>query len=137
MVEDKTINIILDALNARDLDWLKTQFQEINPAFDITTMTGAEILGEAMFQLNFEAIKERYGAESTIEEWRNPKYGYIFSGSANKFQALKSLECWLYQCSEGKVCNTELYKLFDTTVRVAFMKKIIEQVEGYNQTIWG
>jgi hypothetical protein len=67
-------------------------------------------------------VDARYG-DGEARKFRQLDYRYRETESVPLVQVLKSLQCWLYQCSEGNVPETELYKLFDTDVQVYLMNK--------------
>jgi hypothetical protein len=50
---------------------------------------------------------------------------------------LKSLRCWLYQCSEGQVVKEPLYRFFNDVVEPYLMSKIICALPEYEQAHWG
>lgn len=51
-------------------------------------------------------------------------------------QALKSLRCWLYQCSEGNVPEQPLFKALERYAGdLAF--HIVAELPGWNAAEWG
>ena len=95
-----------------------------------------ENLGQAMFQLNISGVEARYGTGEAAK-FRNLDYQYRMTQTVPLVQVLKSLQCWLYQCNEGDVPETELYGLFDTDVQLYLMDKIITALPEYQQAEWG
>lgn len=86
--------------------------------------TDEEIFAE-LRQMNVDALHERYddaedmyddlGYEDGHDIWE-PREMEIKQWH---YQLLKSLQCYIYQCSEGKVTDRELYKAIDEmSVRV-------------------
>jgi hypothetical protein len=72
--------------------------------------TFEEKLGNAMFELNCNAIDQRYG-DNQAKEFRDLKYSFraVYSGSS--YAAYDRLGEWLYQCAEGDVPESSaLYK---------------------------
>jgi hypothetical protein len=136
MVEDKTINYVVN--------WLRRQRDELNIIPDKLQKLGidtsipgwAEILGHEMFQLNIKAVDARYG-EGEAVRFRKLDYRFEQTEAVPLEQVLKSLHCWLYQCSEGDIPETELYKLFDTDVRLYLMSEITTQLPEYEKAYWG
>jgi hypothetical protein len=136
MVEDRTINYIVN--------WLRRQRDELHIIPDKLQKLGidtgipgwAEILGHEMFQLNIKAVDARYG-EGEAVRFRKLDYRFEHTEAVPLEQVLKSLRCWLYQCSEGDIPQTELYKLFDTDVRLYLMSEIISQIPEYEKAYWG
>src|SRR5918996_873872 len=135
MVADTTINNVLNWLwdeNIR-LSLIPRKLKELG--FDISKAGWEENLGQAMFQLNISGVETRYG-KGEAARFRDLDYQYRMSRSVPLVQVLKSLQCWLYQCCEGDVPETELYKLFDTVVRLYLMGAIIERLPEYEEAVW-
>ena len=62
-------------------------------------------LGRGLFTMNFSAMHHRYG------ELNDPSQ-YVFEDrAATPAEMWKACECFLYQCTEGDVPQTELYQL--------------------------
>ena len=131
LVEDVTINTVVNWL---DLElpnnyYLREELEKVGyMVYEI------ERLAKDMFQLNIEALNQRYGSSKCF---RNYPFTYKLSLSKSEIQVLKSLQCWLYQCSEGTVVNTKLYRLFDEIVKVYLMSKIIGKLPEYGIAKWG
>jgi hypothetical protein len=139
MVEDKTINYIIN--------WLGKELEQVYGTIIIrhklmelgidTSIAGwEEILGYEMFQLNIKAVDARYG-NGEAATFRKFDYRYEVTEPVSLVQVLKSLRCWLYQCSEGSVPEIELYQLFDTDVRLYLMSEITTQLPKYEKAYWG
>ena len=67
-------------------------------------------LAEALYELNVEALKQRYNDVKDMIvpfEFLGGTFGIGDSGLA---QFYKSLSCFLYQCCEGNVTELEFYK---------------------------
>ena len=88
-------------------------------------------IGQAMMDLNIMAVDYRYREknERTIHAY-DPE-------PCDIFQALKSLRCWLYQCSEGNIPEEEeLYKIMDDYAdRLAY--RIVSALPQYDAANWG
>jgi hypothetical protein len=71
-------------------------------------------LGRLLWAMNAEALRQRYQLEGTqeMEEYRRAceEYVYIEPNGVPGIQKYKSLRCFLYQCCEGNVPETELFK---------------------------
>lgn len=90
----------------------------------------ADVFGQEMLNMNAEAVNQRY-------DERNVMLGYRFQfRHVSIFQALKSLQCWLYQCSEGNVPDRESYKKF-RELESEIMDEIISGMKEYEQAEWG
>jgi hypothetical protein len=136
MVEDTTINIVVNWL-WRELDQfysIPNKLKELG--FDTTKPGWVRKLGKAMFQLNIDGVDARYGSGEAAK-FRKLDYEYQLAPPAPLAQVLKSLQCWLYQCNEGDVPETELYKLFDDDIRLFLMNIIIAASPEYRRAEWG
>ena len=114
MVEDKTINRVVTWLKREvatsrhfTLDCLAREY-----GVDLTSDNWDEKLAKAMFQLNCDGVNARYG-EGEAEKFRPLNFTYKPEGDTFRVQVLKSLQCWLYQCNEGEVPQTKLYRFFE------------------------
>lgn len=88
------------------------------------------ILGKSMLTMNREALTARYGDE--IEP-----FAYAFEPTrTDVFQALKSLDCFLYQCSEGDVPSKDLYKACEAFAD-GLRRMIVNDLPGYEKATWG
>ena len=73
-------------------------------------------------QMNVDALKERYDDYEEMIDDLGYKEGYdIWEPRENgtkqwHYQFLKSLQCYEYQCSEGKVPERELYRGIDRLI---------------------
>jgi hypothetical protein len=136
IVEDKTINNVVNWLR-REIDrlsFIPDKLQKLG--FDTTEDGWAERLGYAMFQLNINAVDARYGNRET-EKFRKLDYRYQVTVPVPLVPVLKSLQCWLYQCSGGAVPETEMYQLFDNEVQLYLMTEIIDTLPEYQNAVWG
>lgn len=93
------------------------------------------LLYNAMYRLNIEAYKKRYGDEDAPDE--NNLLPFYPCKDITDAQALKSLQCWKYQCTEGDIPETSvLYGLMD--VLEAILKDyIISEMPEYKSAVWG
>jgi hypothetical protein len=97
--------------------------------------TWEQELGQAMFQLNIDAVHDRYGAGEAAA-FRDLTYTYP-PAHGSEIQVLKSLWCWLYQCDEGQVGQQPVYRFFNDVVEQYLMSKIIHALPEYEQATWG
>jgi hypothetical protein len=136
MVQDATINNIVNWLR-REIDRLHVIPSKLKKLGIDTSAAGWErTLGQAMFLLNVNGVDDRYG-DGEARKFRQLDYRYRETESVPLVQILKSLQCWLYQCSEGNVPETELYTFFATDVQLYLMSKIIERLPEYQEAYWG
>jgi hypothetical protein len=89
-----------------------------------------------MFQLNIKAVDARYG-KGEAAKFRKLNYRYQVTEPVPLVQVVKSLRCWLYQCCEGDVPETELYQLFDDDIRLYLLNKIVTELPEYEEAYWG
>jgi hypothetical protein len=104
IVGDQTINRIVSHLKLnRDLEWLRTEFCEAARA-----TSDAEI-GAALFKMNCEAVEARYGVGEAAK-FRDLDYQFRREPASARevYDEIKTLD---YQCSEGDVPETALFKL--------------------------
>jgi hypothetical protein len=136
MVRDETINRVITWLSSEltRSEWLKRKVKD-ELRLDTCKPNWEEILGFVMFQLNIDGVNERYG-DGDAQKFRKLNYHYA-PAHCSKIQALKSLQCWLYQCMEGEVVKKPLYKFFDSVVEHHLMSSIISDLPEYNEAEWG
>ena len=98
----------------------------LNQALNLETRTGNEKkIFNALYGLNVKAVNERYSdSEPTTAEmpkdyktiyhpsnWDNENS--IYKIEAWHYQLLKTLQCFIYQCTEGEAIHTPLYKALE------------------------
>jgi len=136
LVADRTINYVVNWLrrNIDQLPIIAAKLKKLN--IDTNAPDWAEALGQIMFLLNRNAVDARYG-DGEAAKFRQLDYRFEHTEAVSLVQVLKSLQCWLYQCTEGDVPETALYGLFDTDVQMYLMDKIITALPEYEQADWG
>lgn len=136
IVEDTTINRVVSWLGSviRDIYSVREELRKLG--IDVNETEWKEDLGRKMFELNIAAVNTRYG-EGEAEHFRALNYQYRYEKPCSRFQVLKSLRCWLYQCTEGDVPNEPLYTFFDSTVCRYLMMDIIDRMSEYDRAEWG
>jgi hypothetical protein len=136
MVEDKTINYIVNWLrrNIDQFSLIPHKLKELG--FDTSADGWAERLGQAMFQLNVNAVDSRYRFGAAAK-FRKLGYRFEHTEAVSLVQVLKSLQCWLYQCNEGDIPETALYELFADDIQLSLMDKIITALPEYEKAYWG
>jgi hypothetical protein len=136
MVEDKTINTIVNWLTREHFYFSEIPYKLRGLGFEMAVSGWAEALGQAMFQLNIKAVDARYG-QGEAAKFRELNYRYQVTEPVPLVQVVKSLRCWLYQCCEGDVPETGLYQLFDDDIRLYLLNKIITELPEYEKAYWG
>ena len=86
-------------------------------------------MGQKLYQLNSQAILARYGRPGDVPDYR---YAVVFPPV---IQQLKSLQCLIYQCSEGKVPESALYQLM-LKRKGELASEIISNLPEYDQADW-
>ena len=97
---------------------------------------------EKLRQMNIDALKHEYpdtytdrydddGYEQGHDIWK-PRESEVQSWH---YQLLKSLDCYVYQCSSGKVIDTDLYKAMDAFIN-AVAKYIAMNQPEYAEAFW-
>ncbi len=97
--------------------------------------TWAEKLANAMFQLNCDGVTARYGT-GEAEKFRPLNFRYQPEICYSRVQVLKSLQCWMYQCCEGDVPKTKLYRFFEEVENYLALK-IVMNLPEYDKAKWG
>jgi len=103
-----------------------SQLAKVFPGTDWKDIAGC------LYAMNNDAIEARYGKREL-----SPMHDYTFSlnKSWNSYDLLKACQCLRYQCSEGKVPETELYKWLERHI-VDLMQRIIEKQPEYVAASW-
>jgi hypothetical protein len=122
VVSDKTINRIISFFLDNSCDRKNEYWYDLEPLRELKYLPNiptewdeknGEKLAKAMFALNCKAVKDRYGDNDTVDY--KLQYGNL-ANNVDVFQIIKHLNCFLYQCSEGKIINTKLYKAIEKVV---------------------
>lgn len=87
-------------------------------------------LGLNMLKMNYKAVNYRYNE-------KNKPIDFEFKYEKVKdVQVLKSLQCFIYQCSEGDIPKSKLYKVL-IKIESVLKNAIIEKYTDYNKLEWG
>jgi hypothetical protein len=107
--------------------------------------------GRRFFDLNIEALRQRYGSADDMmpEDWRPQDYTYSEPPAVPDcpplVDSLKAIHCLRYQCTEGDVPLHKLYALL-TNAGETLKRKIqtelrmfgeIENTPEYQRASWG
>jgi len=134
LVEDKIINKIVTKLALdRDGSWAQRMLGELG--YDLETLKGRKKLGWDMFGLNIRAVNMRY-PNGQAEDFRTLDFKVCIDGNYSKVNVLKSLQCWMYQCSEG---DCEKSPLFNVMQKIAYnwACEIVRTMPEYEKAAWG
>ena len=133
LVSMRSINQMVAAiswlLTSDEHSWTAERFAQAG--FDTTQANWQARLARAMFSLNQEALHQRYGDPATERFVYEP-----VDDLPDLCQTLKSVQCWLYQCTEGDVPDRKLYRFFDTVVRVWLLDIIVSRLPEYAEAEW-
>ncbi len=148
IVDNSTINRIVGML-----EWAAKSHSNNypNPKYNgelllVQNLEEAEVLGLALYSLNVQAVNIRYPDTvgkpnrmpgSIDESGNHVPYKFIakFPGN-NRIQNLKSLQCLIYQCSEGNVTNEPLYKSL-REYEFGLCRAIVQDMPEYDLANWG
>jgi hypothetical protein len=110
VVQDECINSIVTWLTFPRHEWERRQVEESLTKQGTIGDRFEEKLGNAMFELNCNAVEQRYG-DGQAKEFRDLDYHWKANYHASGYAVYDRLGEYLYQCSEGDVPeSSELYK---------------------------
>jgi hypothetical protein len=100
---------------------------------------GLTKLGRNLLRMNVDATEQRYPTHPYLDEdereQRIRNYKFHFQ-EVTPIQALKSMSCFLYQCSEGTIPKRALYKqMRKKETELAF--SIVDAMPEYDKAEWG
>jgi hypothetical protein len=104
---------------------------EVNPK-------AATELGQQLFEINQAALAARYGDNDEPPKFVGKGFtARIKAGPAQvlNVQRLKSLQCLTYQCAEGDVPETALFKRAEAA-EGKLAQKIVAQTPEYEKAAW-
>ncbi len=95
-------------------------------------------IGSALLDMNDRAFEARYPSENNELKQRFELSGLPaprFDNADSSAQYIKAAECLLYQCSEGDVMASDLYKWLDALIKTA-MAHFVHATESYMKAQW-
>ena len=92
-------------------------------------------LYQELYIMNRNAVIQRYDEKEDSDYIKLPDVVNWNDGQLDKYQALKSMHCLRYQCSEGNVPETKLYKLLDEIIH-DWESYIINRMPEYEKARW-
>lgn len=143
--DDTTINRIVAGLtNAKDHGDYNTPTPK--PSEELcNAIENARDFGRTLYAMNINAVEQRYpdcvGNPNNLpgqisDDGSHLPYTYRPSAPPKAIQLYKSIQCFLYQCSEGDVDELPLYKLLkEYQTRLAV--HMIEHSSDYDKADWG
>jgi hypothetical protein len=94
-------------------------------------------LGREMLRLNVRAVDRRYGTNES-PDWETWIEGYYFPlKRVSRIDALKALQCLIYQCSEGEdLQESAVYRQMKER-EVFALREIVRALPEYDAAQWG
>ena len=135
VVSDLTINRVVSYLHYLACSNVLGHTMLENIGFDLKSEVDCKALAEAMFSLNVHAVDQRYG-DGQAQEFRALDFHYNPIVPPSAIQALKSLSCWHYQCTEGDTTEHLLYRSMDEIQNILALH-IVYSLKEYDQAEWG
>ena len=140
ILDNKSINTIVAALvcsNSPENYW-----EAILPALRDDYLkgfaeSGPEEMGHALHGMNVNAVMQRY-PNDYVENLPGPKeYGYVYKSTTLLAPVIiyKTLQSYLYQCTEGDVDTLPLYKAL-AQYKANLAEKIVENLPQYETAYW-
>ena len=113
---------------------------------DFCDIVSVENVFNILTQMNYSAVNQRYKEHDfAIEPFTNNYVRFerptnydngIFEIPASYYQLLKTMDWYLYQCSEGNVPESALYKAVQS-IRSTLANWIISNTPAFNAAKWG
>jgi hypothetical protein len=108
----------------------------------VSGFTSEQKAFDKLYALNQAAVNDRYGSDVettgkyTDEDlWTKPGYYHHFICGPNHYQMLKTLRCFIYQCSEDINRNNQLLQGLQE-LETSIKDLIISSLDLYNDAIW-
>ena len=132
IVSEKCISVII-----YNLFWNHDfkRYHHIFEDYGYITAEDFDRLAMELFRMNREAVKQRYEEPDDSDYIKIPKSVNWDEGKLDQYQTLKSMHCLRYQCTEGDVPETKLYKFLDEIID-QWADFIIEQIPEYQEARW-
>lgn len=128
IVSQECMNRIINGL------YWSHRFKEMNTFWydkhNLEDSNDYQLFGNKLFRMNANAVSQCYDRKV-----RAPKYKWT-DDTINIFQFLKSVQCFIYQCSEGDVMDSDLYKDM-IMLEKKLLNYIIMDVPEYKEAEWG
>lgn len=131
MVADSTINTIVAAFANNPT--IVSQFMRYG--YDLRFKEDRRSLAVRMFVLNKMGVESRYG-KGEAKTFRPLNFVFEDVAPTRTVAAYKALGCLLYQCSEGNVPDTKLFKRLEQAQDV-LAHQIIYSLPDYQNAKWG
>lgn len=129
IVENMTINRIVSFFSMPTNPFIQYKIKKIL-SLDMTKQKDCKKLAALMFRMNIQAVNQRYSGRA--EDFRTMKFNYQFTLDSKPIKTLKSLNCWIYQCSEDVIDTSKEYKLFVSIANI-ISNEIISDLPEYDK----
>jgi hypothetical protein len=127
VVEKSTIDAIVTYVMTAAKQGEISHLQYAIPGFEIPT--NAQRFGQALLNMNIEAVDQRYKEMSDRETYHyNPRLEDLVV-------VYKAMECLIYQCSEGDVPESVLYQALER-IKNELGSRIISGLPEYEEAVW-
>lgn len=130
LIEDDTLNQIANSLFAFERNPYMSGLVRGLPEAE---RKSAKVLVDSMRDMNIDALVARYEGDEP-DMYEPPTYRATIP--AQPVAVFKSLQCFLYQCCEGDVHESELY-LALTECKNKLACNIVEGLDRYKSACWG
>lgn len=147
VVDPKTINQMLSVFTRRApghhavyMEYTQKAMAKLLPDWDTTSREGLADLGQALYNVNINAVAQRYPGDTidtlpgTYEDDKLVPYRYQRE-DCSLVQCMKAMNCWHYQASEGNVPEQKLYKAFEQ-IALLLAAHIVKRTEEYDKAVW-
>lgn len=106
--------------------------------WDVEDLDDCRELAEAMFEMNVSAVLQRYPNDTreTAPGYDANQFAYRPAGTPEAVEAMKHLECWHYQCSEGDIPDQPMYRTFEKVVCL-IATAIVRSSDAWDNAPWG
>ena len=134
IVNKKTIDKIVTHIYNQQLETVKSYYPAIYQASQENDNDGLQPvnpqkLGQRLWAMNVKAVDARYKEQNPVELYR---FDLCVS---RRIQTYKSLQCYLYQCSEGDVPQLPLYQELQQLLS-DIASTIINNLSEYEEADW-
>jgi len=108
-------------------DWTDTLLKRAG--FEVATIEGAKRFARELHRMNVRAVRYRYADDKH-------RYTFVYEPvKCSIYQAVKSMHCLHYQCSEGDVPEEPLFKLLEDLTH-AIESAIVTHSAEYELADW-
>ncbi len=136
ITSDETINTIIAFIKSDSSRNAHIYRPLENKGFVWDSYEARLALGKAMRDLNIQGVCARYDDDKVEILVGEDTYEYTSGFMPSRIEAYKNLQCWLYQCCEGDVPETDLFKAFES-VQAQMAMHIVGRLPEYDKAGWG